>query len=105
MKAHELLNSPQAWCQHSPAKDACGNKRYASDPRAVSWCALAAIHKAYAPSQREPAMERLLRALDASDWALERMSAADKACCIMEWNDERQRSFREVRATLQQAQV
>ena len=67
MKAHELLNSPQAWCQHSSAKDARGHKRYASDPRAVSWCALAAIHKAYAAPQREQAMERVLRALSVSE--------------------------------------
>ena len=105
MKAHELLNAPQAWCQDSPAKDARGHKRYASDPRAVSWCALAAIHKAYAASQREQAMERVLRALDVSERGLARMSATDKACCIMEWNDDRQSSFPEVRAILRQAPV
>ncbi len=26
MKAHELLSSPDAWCQESPAEDAQGNK-------------------------------------------------------------------------------
>ena len=37
MKAHELLNSAEAWCQESPAEDRQGNKLQALDPRAVKW--------------------------------------------------------------------
>jgi hypothetical protein len=51
MKAHELLNSPEAWCQGSPAEDSRGNKIQAFDPRAVKWCALGAVQKEYPSSQ------------------------------------------------------
>ena len=62
MKAHELLSSSEAWCQ-SPAEDRQGNKLQALDPRAVKWCALGAIQKAYPASQWAETMDRLLRAL------------------------------------------
>jgi hypothetical protein len=45
MKAHELLSSSDLWCQESPAKDTHGHKVEALNPKAVKWCALAAIQK------------------------------------------------------------
>src|ERR1700759_3129167 len=66
MKAHELLNSAEAWCQESPAEDRQGNKLQALDPRAVKWCVLSAIQRAYPVSQWGEAMDRLLRALSVS---------------------------------------
>jgi hypothetical protein len=100
MKAHELLKSPEFWCQDSPAEDWKGNKLQAHDPRAVKWCALGAIRKSYASSQWGEAMNRLLRALSVSEPGLSQMTESDKACCLMEWNDDRRRSFREVRDIL-----
>ena len=50
MKAHELLSSPDVWCQESPAEDAQGNKVQALNPKAVKWCALAAVQKFGEPS-------------------------------------------------------
>jgi hypothetical protein len=35
------------------------------------------------------AMDRLLRALSVSEQGLAQMSKTDKACCLMEWNDDR----------------
>jgi hypothetical protein len=96
MKAHELLNSPEAWCQEAPAKDRRGYKLQAFDPRAVKWCALAAIQKTYDPSQWEEAMDRLLRALSVSEHGLALMSKSDKACHLMEWNDDPQNSLKEI---------
>src|ERR1700732_4401140 len=78
MKAHELLNSPAAWCQESPAKDLQGHKLHAFDPRAVKWCALAAVQKAYPPSQWEKAMDRLLLALCISELGLTQMTKTDR---------------------------
>src|SRR5260370_41967100 len=49
MKAHELLNCPEVWCQESPAEDGQGNKLQAHDPPAKKWGALAAIQKVYPP--------------------------------------------------------
>src|SRR5258708_38483276 len=105
MKAHELLSSPHAWCQESPAEDEYGNKVPALHPDAVKWCALAAIQKVYSPLQWEEAMDRLLRALSVSEKGLAQMTISDKACCLMEWNDDRQSSFLEVNKILVSADL
>lgn len=100
MKAHELLNSPEAWCQESPAEDRQGNKLQALDPRAVKWCALAAVQKVYPANKWGETMDSLLRALDVSEQGLAQMTNSDKACCLMEWNDNQRTSFLEVREIL-----
>jgi hypothetical protein len=105
MKAHELLSSPEAWCQESPAEDPHGNKLQAFDPRAVKWRALGAIQKAYPPSQQVEAMDRLLRALSVSEQGLAQMTKSDKACCLMEWNDDRQSTFQVIRNMLLSAGI
>ena len=105
MKAHELLNSPEVWCQDSPAEDGRGNKLQALDPRAEKWCALAAIQKVYPPSQWEEAMDRLLRALSVSEKGLAQMTISDKACCLMEWNDDSRNSYSDIREALHQADI
>jgi hypothetical protein len=97
MKAHELLSSPETWCQESPAEDASGNKVPAFHPEAVKWCALGAIQKAYPPVEWEKAMDRLLRELSVSDHGIRQLSQTDKACCVMEWNDGQNSSFAEIR--------
>ena len=105
MKAHELLNSSEAWCQESPAEDRQGNKLQALDPRAVKWCALGAIQKAYPASQWREAMDCLLRALSVSEEGIAQMTISDKACSLMEWNDDGTSSFRDIRETLLEADV
>jgi hypothetical protein len=100
MKAHELLNSDEAWCQESPAQDRQGNKLQALDPWAVKWCALGAIQRAYLVSEWGEAMDRLLRALSVSEHGLAQMNNSDKACSLMEWNDDRRSSFLDVRQIL-----
>jgi hypothetical protein len=100
MKAHELLSSPETWCKESPAEDLQGNRIEAFDPRAVKWCALGAIQKAYPYSQWGEAMDSLLRALSVSERGLAQMNKSDKACSIMEWNDDQQSSFAEIKETL-----
>ena len=105
MKAHELLNSPEVWCQHSPAEDGRGNKLEALDPRAEKWCALAAIQKVYPPFQWENAMDRLLRVLSVSEKGLTQMTISDKACSLMEWNGDRRSSFLEVSEILLTADI
>jgi hypothetical protein len=105
MKAHEFLISSAVWCQEAPAEDQYGNKLQAFDPRAVKWCALAAIQKTYDPSQWAEAMDRLLRALSVSEQGLAQLTDSDKACCLMEWNDDRQTTFPEIRENLFQADL
>jgi hypothetical protein len=50
-------------------------------------------------------MDRLLRALSVSEQGLAQMTRSDKACCLMEWNDDCQNSFQEVRGMLVAADV
>ena len=105
MKAYELLNSPDIWCQESPAKAAQGNKVYALDPRAVKWCALGAIQKVYPPAEWEEAMDNVLRALCVSEKGIAQMTKSDKQCCLMEWNDDRGTSFGDIREVLKKAGI
>jgi hypothetical protein len=100
MKAYELLHSPSAWCQGSPARNLQGAKVQAFDPNAVQWCALGAIQKVYPKWQWEEKMDCLLRALSVSESGLASLTAADKMCCLMEWNDDHGCSFVEVREIL-----
>jgi hypothetical protein len=105
MKTLDLLDSPETWCQEAPGKDAQGNKVSAFDPRAVKWCALGAIQKIYHPSRWEEKMDRLLRALSVSEAAIVELTKTDKACYLMEWNDEAGRSFDDVREVLDAADI
>jgi hypothetical protein len=105
MKVHELLSSPEIWCKESPAEDLHGNRIEAFDPRAVKWCTLGAIQKTYPSSQWGQAMDSLLRALSVSELGLAQMNKSDKACSIMEWNDDQQSSFAEIRKTLLEVDI
>ena len=105
MKAYELLSSPDTWCREALAKDAHGDNVPPFDPEAVQWCALAAVQKVYPPAQWEEAMNRVLRALSVSEKGIEQLSKSDKACCVMERNDQRESSYQEIRKILLEADV
>jgi len=105
VKAYELVNSPDAWCQGSPAEAVQGKKVPALDSRAVKWCVLSAIRKVYPPLQWEEAMDSVLRALNVSERGIARMRQSDKACCLMEWNDDRESSFQDIQEVLKKADV
>jgi hypothetical protein len=105
MKAHELLTSRDKWCKESPAEDSQGNKLHAHDPRGVKWCALGAIQRAYPSGQWGEAMNSVLRALSVSEQGLAQMNNSDKACCLMEWNDDDQSSFTEIREILLEVDI
>jgi hypothetical protein len=105
MKTHELLTSPDKWCKDSPAEDFQGNKLQAHDPRSVKWCALGAIQRTYPSTQWGEAMNSVLRALSVSERGLAQMNNSDKACSLMEWNDDDQSSFAEIREILLEADI
>jgi hypothetical protein len=105
MKAHELLSSPDTWCQEALAEDANGHKVPPFYAGAVKWCALAAVQKVYPPPQWEEAFDRVLRALSVSEKGIKQLSKSDKACCLMEWNDQPQSSYWEIRESLFKADV
>jgi alkylhydroperoxidase family enzyme len=50
-------------------------------------------------------MDRLLRALSFSEQGLAQMTISDKACCLMEWNDDRRTAFQEVKDALLSADI
>ena len=50
-------------------------------------------------------MDCLLRALSVSEAGLSQMTKSDKACCLIEWNDNRWTSFLEVREILLSADI
>jgi hypothetical protein len=50
-------------------------------------------------------MDRLLRALSVSEEGIAQMTISDKACSLMEWNDDGTSSFRDIRETLLEANV
>jgi hypothetical protein len=104
-KAFELLNSPDIWCQESPAETAQDNKGDALDPRAVKWCALGSIQKVYPSARWEETMDHVLRALCVSEAGIAQMTKSDKGCCLMEWNDDPGTSFRDIREVLEKADV
>jgi hypothetical protein len=105
MKAHDLLSSPEAWCKESLGQDAQGDKVSALDPKAVKWCVLGAIQRAYHPLQWEEIMDRLMRALSVSEQGIAELTKSDKACCLMEWNDDSEHSFRDIREALDAADI
>jgi hypothetical protein len=105
MKAHELLTSPDKWCKESPAEDSERHKLQAHDPRGIKWCALGAIQRTYPFPQWGEAMNSVLRALSASEQGPAQMNNSDKACSIMEWNDDDQSSFTEIREILLEVDI
>jgi hypothetical protein len=50
-------------------------------------------------------MNSVLRALSVSERGLAQMNNSDKACSLMEWNDDDQSSFAEIREILLEADI
>jgi len=50
-------------------------------------------------------MDSLLRALSVSEKGIAQLTRCDKECCLMEWNDDRQYSFEDIREILIQADL
>ena len=50
-------------------------------------------------------MDRLLRALSVSENGIAQLTKSDKACCLMEWNDDFNNSFCDIREVLNQADI
>jgi hypothetical protein len=50
-------------------------------------------------------MDSLLRALSVSERGLAQMNKSDKACSIMEWNDDQDCSFEEIREILGESDI
>jgi hypothetical protein len=75
------------------------------DPRGIKWCALGAIQRTYPSPQWGEAMDSVLRALSVFEQGLAQMNNSDKACSIMQWNDDDQSSFTEIREILLEVDI
>ncbi len=53
MKAYEVIDTPEKWCQHMVARDRNGLRTDASSPNAVAFCMYGALYRAYAVKQPE----------------------------------------------------
>jgi hypothetical protein len=50
-------------------------------------------------------MDRVLRALNVSEQGIGGLTKSDKACCLMEWNDDSEHSFHDIREALDAADI
>jgi hypothetical protein len=100
-----LLNRREMESEGRSLGHSKGNKLQAFDSRAAKWCALGAIQKTYPPVEWGEAMDQVLRALSYSDAGLAQMTKTDKACCLMEWNDDYRSSFEEIRGILLEVDI
>lgn len=94
MTVNELLNDPGRWVQHVVARTSDGRPCGMFDAEAACWCITGAIHYCYAnPDERDKALDRVWRVLP--------LSVDD----LVLWNDHPQRTFREIRFLIEQANI
>lgn len=94
MKAWELLDSPEKWCQNALALDAGGHIVLdCQSPRAVRWCAVGALLRCYGDRTTEYGAARL-KLYDIIGEEI-----------ISSWNNAPARTFEEVRNALIAADV
>jgi hypothetical protein len=96
MKVAELLDRPEKWCQGAPARDANGWRTSALGDEACSWCLMGALHRCYPIPYKRDVAEQSLRSV------IECRSGRQS---IVGWQDEKRRTFAEVRAAILEAGV
>lgn len=90
MKIHELLDSPEKWTQGTYARDSSGCSAPIHCPRAVSWYLMGAAHRCYPEVKVLEVKVRLRDEL--------RRRTGDGT--VVNWNDDENRTFDEVRNLL-----
>lgn len=64
MKAYELLDSPEKWCQKFYALTADGEDAFGWNEGTCKWCMLGAIQHCYSSHDRQEAVIRLYATLN-----------------------------------------
>lgn len=96
MKIKELLNSPEKWTQSAYAKDAVGDSCSSTEPQAVCWCLLGAIHRCYPePKESDKVWRKILAAI----------TLESHFVSISSFNDNEETTFEQVRDILEMADV
>jgi hypothetical protein len=91
MKISEILSSSDKWCQGYLAIDKDGAYVKPDSPQAVKWCLLGVFYKERADLKANAAIKERIRA-----------AVGDK---LMEWNDDPDRTFEEVRSIVLESEV
>lgn len=97
MKISELFSEPSRWTQHTYARDAATRRCSARSDSAVCWCLTGALVKCYGGD--------VTRYAEAEDKVRRALTARGEAHYIVEWNDSPLRTFAEVKALVEQADV
>ena len=101
MKAFELLEKPESWCQGMFAKTKEGIMVHPISPNASQWCISGAIHKVYRDDHvlNSAELEAFRKLLDVLDYPNNFYAS------IVGWNDDSKRTHAEVLALLKEAGV
>ena len=88
MKAYQLIDSPEKWCQSWIAEDRNGERVNHRSPRACRWCLLGAVARVYGKRYTD-VIQQVDRFLD----------PAGRACAVA-WNDAPDRQWEDVYGVL-----
>jgi hypothetical protein len=115
MTIQELLTDETAWTKNAYARLPTGEPCSSTNPGAASWCLLGAVNRCYTDTarserQNESARGEIERRLRA---AIQRMVLAkadgtikhEDTPYLHSWNDDKRRTFAEVRRIIEAANV
>jgi hypothetical protein len=98
MKVKDLLRDEQRWTQGALARDYCGRECMPGSPDAEAWCLVGAIFRVYHEgSEINEAIDAVTRLIVGY-----RIDGIDE---VEEWNDDPGRTFAEVKAVIEKADV
>lgn len=87
MKIKELLSGPEKWTQHTYARDKNGRDCSQWSQEAVCWCLYGAVDKCY---ENIIEIDNKIR---------------EKVISIVDWNDDPNRTFEEVKALVEELDI
>lgn len=92
MKVRDLLTDESKWTKNASARAACGSERFPTATDATCWCLTAAVERCY-PSGYADVFNRIR----------ERLRLGNHS--IVHWNDQKGRTFPEVRALVEELDI
>jgi hypothetical protein len=96
IKVREILTDASKWTQFADARDAEGKVCDVYSDRAVSFCLWGALERAYSENELVAATERIGEAIG---------TRAAGMVSVRAWNDDKRRTFEEVREVVEKAGV
>ena len=99
----ELFNRPDRWTKGADGKNADGNSVGARNPHAIRWCvggALQLVYGSETSDNHEQAVQKVLKYIRANMTNIE-----DPDSSVSEWNDRKERTFKDVRKMIKQTGV